>query len=154
MIGTTGLPPCPSIADPDDIADEALFAAGGKLYVTFDGFNFITNAVVDAPELYQLNPTTGVATLIGPTAFGIDAALQVNGTVYAFTGANTVLSLNLANGSTTFVTDYDANALDITGAAATPEPASCGLILVATAAIFIASRLRPARRSTLRRCFV
>jgi hypothetical protein len=85
MIGATGLPPCPSITDPDDIADEALFSAYGNLYATFDGFNFITNAVVDDPELYRINPITGTATLIGPTAFGIDAALQVGGTVYGFT---------------------------------------------------------------------
>ena len=95
MIGATGLPPCPSITDPDDIGDEAIFAAGGNLYITFDAFNAVTSAVVDAPELYQINPTTGAATLIGPTAFGIDAAVQVNGSVLGFTSANTVLSLNL-----------------------------------------------------------
>ena len=117
MLGPTGLPPFPSITDPDDIGDEAIFAAGGNLYITFDAFNAVTSAVVDAPELYQINPKTGVATLIGPTAFGIDAAVQVNGTVLGFTSANTVLSLNLANGNTTFVTNYDASAMDITGAA-------------------------------------
>ncbi len=142
LIGATGLPQCPSVTDPDDIGDEALFAAGGKLYVTFDAFNAITNAVVDAPELYQIDPTTGAATLIGPTAFGIDAALQVNGTVYGFTAANTVLSLNVANGSTTFVTNYDPNALDITGAAPTPEPASFGLAAIGIAAILVAKRRR------------
>lgn len=142
MIGATGLPPCPSIADPDDIADEALFAAGGKLYATFDGFNFVTNAVVDAPDLYQINPTTGAATLIGPTAFGIDAALQLNGAVYGYTAANTVLSLNVANGTTTFVANYDSNALDITGAAPTPEPASFDLLAIGMAAVLVAKRRR------------
>ena len=142
LIGATGIPPCPSVTDPDDIGDEALFAAGGELYATFDAFNAITSAVVDAPELYQINPTTGAATLIGPTAFGMDAALQLNGTVYGFTAANTVLSLNLANGSTTFVTNYDANALDITGAAPTPEPGSSALIGVGIAAILISKRRR------------
>jgi hypothetical protein len=146
LMGPTGLPQCPSVTDPDDIADEALFAAGGKLYATFDGFNFITNAVVDAPELYQINPATGAATLIGPTAFGIDAALQVNGTVYGYTAANTVLSLNLANGDTTFVTNYDPNALDITGAAPTPEPASFGLLAIGIAAVLAAKRLQRAAR--------
>jgi outer membrane protein assembly factor BamB len=142
LIGATGLPQCPSVTNPDDIADEAIFAADGKLYITFDGFNFITNAVVDAPELYRINPTTGAATLIGPTAFGLDAALEVNGTVYGFTAANTVLSLNLANGGTTFVTNYDSNAVDILGAAqTTPEPASFGLVGIGIA-ILVAGRRR------------
>jgi hypothetical protein len=140
IIGATGLPPCPSVTDPDDIGDEALFAAGGKLYLTFDAYDAITNAVVDAPELYQIDPTTGAATLIGPTAFGIDAALQVNGTVYGFTWENTVLSLNLANGSSTFVTNYDSNAVDILGAAPTPEPASSALIGIGIAALLISRR--------------
>jgi hypothetical protein len=138
--GATGMPQCPSVTDPDDIGDEALFAAGGKLYATFDAFNTITGAVVDAPQLYQINPTTGAATLIGPTAFGIDAALQVNGIVYGFTAANTVLSLNVADGSSTFVTNYDANALDITGAAATPEPASFGPSAIGIGAVLVARR--------------
>jgi outer membrane protein assembly factor BamB len=150
LLGATGLPQCPSVTDPDDIADEAIFAAGGKLYITFDGFNFITNAVVDAPELYQINPATGAAALIGPTAFGLDAALQVNGTVYGFTAANTVLSLNVANGSTSFVTNYDSNALDITGAAATPEPASFGLAALGIAAILVARWQRRHSRRCLR----
>jgi hypothetical protein len=142
LIGATGIPQCPSVTDPDDIGDEALFAAGGELYATFDAFNAITSAVVYAPELYQINPTTGVATLIGPTAFGLDAALEVNGTVYGFTSANTVLSLNPANGSTTFVTNYDPSALDVTGAAPTPEPGSAALIGVGIAAILISGRRR------------
>ncbi len=142
-IGATGLPQCPSVTNPDDIGDEALFSADGKLYLTFDAFDAVTNAIVDAPELYQLNPTTGAATLIGPTAFGLDAGLDLNGTVYGFTSANTVLSLNLANGSTTFVTNYDAGALDITGAAAaTPEPASFGLAAIGIAAALAAGRRR------------
>jgi hypothetical protein len=142
LIGATGLPQCPSVTDPDDIGDEALFAAGGNLYITFDAFNAITNAVVDTPELYQINPTTGAATLIGPTTFGLDAALQVNGTVYGFTSANTVVSLNLANGNITFVTNYDPNAMDITGAAPTPEPASFGLVAIGIAAALVGGRRR------------
>ena len=97
---------------------------------------------MDAPQLYQINPTTGVATLIGPTAIGIDAAVQVNGSVLGFTSANTVLSLNLANVNTTFVTNYDASALDITGATTTPEPASFGLAAIGIAAVLVARRRR------------
>jgi hypothetical protein len=141
-IGATGLPQCPSVTDPDDIGDEALFGANGNLYLTFDAFDAVTNAVVYAPELYQLNPTTGVATLIGSTAFGIDAAVLVNGTVYGFVSDNTVVSLNVANGDTTFVTNYDPNAMDVLGAAAVPEPASFGLAAIGIAAVLVAKRRR------------
>jgi len=140
LIGATGLAPCPSVTDPTGLGDEAFFAAGGNFYLTFDGFDYVTNAVLVAPALYQINPTTGAATLIGPTAFGIDAALQVNGTVYAFTSADAVLSLNVANGSTSFVTNYDPSAMDITGAAQTPEPTLFGLLGIGIAAILIAKR--------------
>jgi hypothetical protein len=142
LIGPTGLPQCPSVTDPDDIGDEALFSANGKLYLTFDAFNAVTNAVVYAPEFYQVDPLTGAATLIGSTAFGIDAALQVNGIVYGFTAGNTVLTLNVANGNTTFVTNYDATAFDILGAAPTPEPASLGLVAMGIAAVLVAGRRR------------
>jgi outer membrane protein assembly factor BamB len=140
LIGATGLPPCPSVTDLTGLGDEAFFAAGGKFYLTFDGFDYTTNAVLVAPALYQINPTTGAATLIGPTAFGIDAALQVNGTVYAFTSADTVLSLDVANGSTSFVTNYDPNAMDITGATQTPEPALFGPLGIGIAAVLVAKR--------------
>ncbi len=141
-IGYTGIPQCPSVTNPDDIGDEALFAAAGKLYASFDAFDFVTNAVVIAPELYQINTSTGAATLVGSTAFGIDAAVQMNGTVYGFTALNTVLSLNPADGSSTFLTNYDASALDITGAAATPEPASFGLVAIGIAGALVARRRR------------
>ena len=51
LIGPTGMPICPSLIDPSEAGDEAFFAAGGKLYATFDGFNLNTMAVVDSPEL-------------------------------------------------------------------------------------------------------
>ncbi len=144
LIGPTGIPPCPSLTNPADVNDETLFTDGGKLYATFDGINLTTLALVDSPELYQINPATGVATLVGPTALGLDAAVFVNGTVYGFaygyTGSNTVLSLNPANGSTAFVTDYSPNAFDITGAAATPEPTSVALVGLGIAAVLVSRR--------------
>jgi hypothetical protein len=142
LIGATGLAPCPSVYDPTGIGDEAFFAAFGNFYLTFDGFDYVTNAVLVPPVLYQINPTTGAGTLIGPTAFGIDAALQVNGTVYAFTSADEVVSLNVANGSTSFVTNYDPSAMDVTGASPTPEPALFGLLGIGIAAVLIAKRRR------------
>jgi hypothetical protein len=139
LIGYTGIPICPSLTNPEEVSDESLFTANGKLYATFDGVNLVTSALVDSPELYQINPATGVATAVGPTALGLDAVVQTNGTVYGlafgFAASNTVLSLNLTNGNTTFLNDYASspvaggvNSYDIEGASPVPEPASFALI--------------------------
>ncbi len=140
LIGSTGIDPVPT--DPADLFDEALFSVGGTLYATWDSFNATTLALVDDPELYQINTTTGVATEVGPTARQIDAAIEVNGTVYAFTATNTpqVLSLDLATGDTSVVTNYDPAAFFITGAAAVPEPASFALVGIGV--IFVSRRRR------------
>jgi MYXO-CTERM domain-containing protein len=146
LIGPTGLPPCPFLTNPLEVSDESLFMDGGNLYVTFDGINTVTSAVVDSPELYQINPVTGVATMVGSTALGIDAAVFLNGSVYGFdfgfVGPNTLLSLNPANGNTSFVADYvqspvpgGVNAIDIEGVSPTPEPASFALAGMGIAAL-------------------
>jgi hypothetical protein len=142
LIGPTGIPPCPSLFSPIEVSDEMLFTDGGKLYATFDGVNLTTLALVDSPELFQINPTTGVATLVDPTALGLNAAVLVNGTLYGFAsgyaGPNTVLSLNPANGNTNFITD--STGFNITGAAATPEPASFALVGIGIAAVLVSKR--------------
>jgi PEP-CTERM motif len=140
LIGPTGMPPVPS--DPADLVDEAFFGADGKLYATFDAFNATTYALVDPPELYQINTTTGLATLVAPTAFQLDAAVDLGGTIYGFTAADTVLSLDLATGGSTFVTNYDPAAFFVTGVAQTPEPASFTLAGIGIAAVLIARRRR------------
>ncbi len=77
LIGLTGIPALPFI--PGTIVngslnffDENLFGVGGKLYATFDAgmHNFATsvNTTVIPPNLYEINPSTGVATLVAPTA--------------------------------------------------------------------------------------
>ncbi len=148
LIGPTGLPICPSLISPVEVSDETLFAANGKLYATFDGVNLMTSTLVDSPELYQINPATGVATLVGATALGLQAALQINGTVYGLdfnpTGPNAVLSLNLANGNTTFLNNYASspvaggvNAFAVTGASPAPEPASFALAGIGIAAVLV-----------------
>lgn len=142
------------------MSDEALFTSGGNLYATFDAVSLTTLGVVDSPELYQIDPATGVATVVGPTAVGLDAAVQVDGTVYGFAfgyaGSNTVLSLNVANGDTTFVTDYvtspvpgGVNAFDIEGAAAAPEPASFTLVGIGMAAALVLRRRKAAQEPRL-----
>jgi hypothetical protein len=86
LIGATGLPECPSLISSTEVSDETLFTADGNLYATFDGVSLTTLAVVDSPELYQINPATGVATPVGSTALGLDAAVQVNGHCLWFSG--------------------------------------------------------------------
>jgi len=137
LIGPTGIPPVPT--DPADLFDESFFSANGNLYATWDVFNATTLALITNPELYQINPGTGVATEVGPTARQIDAAYDLNGIVYAFTATNTpqVLSLNLATGNTSLVTNYDPAAFFIAGAAATPEPGSFAMLGIGMAAVLI-----------------
>jgi hypothetical protein len=83
---------------------------------------------VIAPDLYQIDPATGIATLIGPTDLNLGAIADVNGIFYAFNGGiSQVVALDLANGHTSFVSGFDPAAGIITGAGATPEPASLAL---------------------------
>jgi len=153
LIGPTGLPICPSLVSSSEVSDETLFTANGKLYATFDGINLMNSTLVDPPELYQINPVTGVATLVGATALGLQAVVQINGTAYGLdfdpTGQNTVLSLNLANGNTTFLNDYASspvaggvNAFAVTGASPTPEPASFALVGIGIALVACRRRRR------------
>jgi hypothetical protein len=151
LIGPTGLPICPSLISPVEVSDETLFTANGLLYATFDGINLMDSTLVDPPELYQINPVTGVATMVGATALGLQAAVQINGTVYGLdfnpAGPSAVLSLNLANGDTTFLNNYvsspvagGVNAFAVTGVSATPEPASFTLVGVGIAAVLVSRR--------------
>jgi outer membrane protein assembly factor BamB len=156
-IGLTGMPgitfvPLSTNADGSfNIFDEALFAADGKLFATFDTgavdiltSNPMLTPVIDA-KLYEIDPATGVATLIGPTAFGLGAAVEVNGTTYAFNAPlGEVDALDLATGKTTFVSNLDPAAGIITGAAPTPEPASIALAAIGIIGFAVCRRRRHA----------
>lgn len=153
--GLPAIPFVPSSLNPDgtiNFYDEAIWGAGGKLYATFDAFVFDLNSstVVNtlfAPELYQINPATGVATTVGPTDLGIGAVAYLNGTSYAFNDlTNQITAIDLASGATTFVSDFDPAAGVIQGAAATPEPCSISLTAVGLIGLGIFSRRR--RRSS------
>jgi hypothetical protein len=144
LIGPTGIPAFVPGINPDGTVtfyDETIFGAPRGLYMTFDSFEFNLNtftngSVVVAPELYRINTSTGVATPIGPTDLGIGAVVGVNGTYYAFDDITSQIeSLNLANGNTTFVSDFDPAAGVIQGAAATPEPTSMALVGIGLVAI-------------------
>ncbi len=164
LVGPTGIPPLPfklQSTNPDgstNVVDQAFFSSGGKLYATFDAaaINFSTSQItpVIPDSLYQIDPSTGVATRIGPTTLNLKAAVDVGGTVYAFDASNSeVLTLDLMNGNTTFFSNVDPAAGLISGASPTPEPSTYALIglgLVA-AAVCRRRRLPPAIAAVLSR---
>ncbi|HSU31218.1 MAG TPA: hypothetical protein VLJ11_08280 [Bryobacteraceae bacterium] len=160
LIGATGIPPVPFVShftsNPDgsaNVFEATLFAANGKLYATFD-----TNTLDPATgqithelpnNLYQLDPNTGVGTLVAPTTQTLTAAAEVNGTTYAFDiETQQLLTLDLANGHTSVVTDVDPVLGYVEGAAPTPEPVSIGLAISGIAAIGVCRLRRHGQRVT------
>lgn len=117
-----------------NFGDEAIWQSGGKLYATYDAWvfdptSFTVVSISVSPELYRIDPTTGLATVIGPTALAIGAVVDVNGTNYAFNDfTGQILTLDLANGSTTVVGSFDPAAGVIQGASPVPEPSSLTLV--------------------------
>jgi hypothetical protein len=125
----SGIPPSPFVLgsqNPDgtlNFADEAIWESRGKLYATYDAWIFdpSTFSVVDVvvpPALYEIDPTTGEATEIGPTTLGIGGVADANGTEYAFDDiTNEILELDLKNGNATPVRSFDPSTGVIQGAA-------------------------------------
>lgn len=160
LIGPTGIPPI--VFNPPTVSDESLYGVGGKLYATFDTFNLPLSSpvLIIAPALYQIDPSTGVATKLAPTMLNLSASVDVNGTFYAFKEGLAdpscvgpapvpcrsdaeVFTLDLANGTTSFVTNVDPSATAIYGASpVTPEPASFALAGIGIAGIVISKRRR------------
>jgi hypothetical protein len=152
----SGLPAAPFVPgsqNPDgtfNLADTAIWGAAGKLYATYDAFvfDFATSTVESipvAPKLYTIDPTTGLATVIGATDLGIGAATEVNGITYAFNDLTTqIATVNLLTGGTTGIGTFDPAAEVLQGAApVTPEPGSVGLAALGLAALlFFARRKR------------
>jgi hypothetical protein len=171
LIGATGIPALPFIphapvpGDPDGsfyIYDEILFDFGGNLYANFDTGIFdpttFTPTQLVAPELYEINTTTGLATSISPTTFGLEGITNVNGTLYGFDlPIGAVVTLNLADGSTGYVSDSDPAAGLVTSAvtftassasaSAVPEPASLAMVGTGLAAFATAIKRRRSRSS-------
>jgi PEP-CTERM motif len=157
LIGPTGIPAVP-LSDPNAVFDESLYGLNGKLYATFDAFDLPLSSpgVITSPALYEIDPSTGVATSVGSTMLGLSASVDVNNTFYTFhegladpscVGPAPVpcrsdaelFTLNLANGNTSLVTDIDPSATAILGASpVVPEPASLALAAIGIAAIVVA----------------
>ncbi|MFL6464937.1 MAG: PEP-CTERM sorting domain-containing protein, partial [Bryobacteraceae bacterium] len=149
LIGTTHLPVIPFIPGTPNadgtvnIFNETLFSAGGKLYATLDADILDRSVPVITPVvnagLYEIDPNSGVATLVNPTELIIISALDINGTVYGFAGnaeaQSHSLILDVASGNTKFITNVDPAAGLIFGATPVPEPASLLLAAFGIAAI-------------------
>ena len=147
LIGATGIPAIPftplspNMDGTTNVYDEALFAADGKLYATFDAgrLNFSTGdlTIVIDGALYQIDPTTAQTTFIGPTnVFGLGAAAELNGTTYAFLDATHELAmLDLLTGAPTVVGQFDEGAGILSAAIAAPEPATTALAGLGMAAL-------------------
>lgn len=139
FLSATGIPPvaqAPFSQNPDgtiNLFDEGLYSWGGKLYANFDSFKvdpntFIVTPWVD-PALYEIDPSTGEAKLIGPTLLGMSATVVDGGRFYGLESAivgwnqngpivqNQLYTVDLRNGATRFVGDLDSSEGAIFGAA-------------------------------------
>jgi len=152
LIGNTGIPAVPFI--PVSITDghinfynENLFDFGGSLYANFDAgtFDFATQegTQVIAPALYRIDTTSGAATKVAATDFGLVTITGVNGVIYGFSDTNgQVVTLDVSNGKTNAVGEVDPSLGLIGGAAAVPEPASILLSGLGLAAGLLWARAR------------
>ena len=129
----SGIPPSPFVLGSQNadgtlnFGDEAIWESGGKLYATYDAWiydptNNSVASIVVPPDLYEIDPRTGRATVIGSTTLGIGAVVDVHGTYYAFDDlTGQILKLDLATGNTTLVVSFSATAGVIQGAVWLPE---------------------------------
>ncbi len=163
LIGPTGMPAMagyPFSVNPDgttNLQDQALFSHGGNLYATYDVFRlgadgFTTGFTIE-PKLYQLDTTTGFATLLSSTAPQILAATDVGGVAYAFQGTFnasqpfmgnvSASTLNIVTGNAAFLFNVDSSPIfGAVAVQAVPEPASTALWCFGLAMLAFTVRVR------------
>ena len=139
LIRATGIPPDPAIpftVNSDgtiNLCDGSLYGIAGRLFATFDAFKLdpvaLAGTTVVAPVLYEIDPRTGSATAVAPTALAINATVEVAGRIYgmqwvatAFTNAgpqivSELVALDLTNGILQPLLQIDPASGGITGAA-------------------------------------
>jgi hypothetical protein len=150
----SGIPASPFVLgsqNPDgtlNFGDEAIWGSGGKLYLTFDAFVFNPNTAtvvkeVVAPKLYEIDPGSGLAQVIGPTDLGIGGATDVNGSSYALDDlTNQILSIDLLTGGASVAGSFDTAAGVVNGVTATPEPSTIAFAIAGAIAICAMRRRR------------
>jgi hypothetical protein len=120
-------------------------------YLAVQLYNGTLTAPMGASELYRIDPTTGVGTLIGATGVdGLVALASVDNTLYGITqafggGTPGIYTLDTSTGPGTFVANVQGGIDEIYGATATPEP---GLVLMPSglAALLLWRRRRASAR--------
>jgi hypothetical protein len=96
LLRATGMPAIPAVpfsVNSDgtvNLFDESLYGVAGKLFATFDSFTIDPTTLTQTPDsccsptLYQIDPSTGAATAIGPTDLNLGSTVEVDGEFYAF----------------------------------------------------------------------
>ena len=116
-----------------NLCDETMYGVGGSLYAVFDAFTLDPASLAIVPTvasaIYKIDQRTGVATFVANTSLNLGGGVETNGTFYAFKWVTTsftqfgpqiqslVVTLDLTNGTTSFVSRVDPSAGGILGAA-------------------------------------
>ena len=128
-----------AIVGPTGVTSNGLVAVNAGGTQVFAGS---LDANTGATDLYSINPTTGVATLVGSTGFQIVDGLFVTGTLYGFDLAtHAIVAINTTTGAGTQVATYSLPNGDFINSSAVvasrigvPEPSSLILGLMAVIA--------------------